>query len=58
MGASVVEINVDSVNYLEGSANFEVKYDRGQTDSSRSLLFPKNSNNEKSTNDHVMVEGL
>ena len=58
IGAHVEEVKVESVNYLQGSADLIVKYNRDQTDLSKPLIFSNPQENGNSKSDHFMVKGL
>lgn len=58
IGAQVVDVKVESVNYLEGSANIIVRYNREQTNISHRYVFPDQSQNGKPKEEKLMVKGL
>ena len=58
IGARVEEIKVESVNYVQGSADLIVKYNRNLTDLSRPFIYPKQSENGTKKSNQIMVKGL
>lgn len=47
IGAKVLDVNIESVNYLDGSANIYVKYKRDNTDFSQPWVLNNSSNGIK-----------
>ena len=59
IGARVVDVKVDSVNYLDNSANLVVRYNRDAIDISPQYVFPsKESEDDKKKKESVLVGNL
>lgn len=58
IGARIVDVKVDSVNYLEGSANLIVKYDRENTEITPAYLFPEQTTVEGNKEETLLVKGM
>lgn len=56
IGARVEDVKVESVNYLDGSANIIVKYNRNQTNLTPRIVFQNNNNQDKK--EPAMVKGM
>lgn len=56
IGAKVVDVIVESINYIDGSANISVKYNRDKIGSSQTWVLSNQSNNiEKNKRDIELV---
>lgn len=53
IGAKVLDVNIESVNYLDGSANINVKYMRDNTNFSQPWILNNSSNGIKENNRDV-----
>jgi hypothetical protein len=58
IGAHVVNVKVESINYVEGSANLLVSYDAVKTGISRHYVFPTKSQNGKPVEEKLLIKGL
>lgn len=58
IGAQVIDVKVESVNYLEGSANIVVRYNRDKTEISHRYVFPNPSEHRKAKEEKFLVKGL
>jgi len=58
IGAQVIAVKVESVNYVEGSANLIVRYNRDKTGITHRYVFPDQSHNGKPKEEKLLVKGL
>lgn len=57
IGAQVVDVKVESVNYLDGSANLMVKYNRDRVEFNQPYIITKKDNNMEEQNEPFVVHG-
>ncbi len=58
IGARVVDVKIDAVNYLEHSANIIVKYNRERASMSNPVVFKTESNGRKKKEEPFLVKGI
>jgi hypothetical protein len=58
LGARIEHIQIDSINYPEGSANLVVKYNRKEPVLSSPVIFRKQVEEEQKSKDKLLVKGL
>ncbi len=58
IGARIVDVKVDSVNFLERSANLIVKYDRKDTEITPAYVFPKQTTAEGDEEETLLVRDM
>jgi len=58
IGARVVDVKVEAVNYLEGSANIIVKYNREITGITPQIVFQNDRDNHNEKKKPTLVKGI
>jgi hypothetical protein len=58
IGARVVDVKVEAVNYLEGSANIIVKYNREITGITPQIVFQNTGDNHDEKKKPALVKGI
>ena len=58
IGARVIDVKVEAVNYLEGSANIIVKYNREITGITPHLVFQNRGDNHNDKKKSALVKGI
>ena len=58
IGAKVIDVKVESVNYVEGSATMIVKYRRDNNGIAHHYVFPNQSQNGRSKEEKLLVKGI
>jgi len=58
IGARVVDVKVESVNYLEGSSNIIVKYNRDIERFTQQYVFPNKTDETKEEEESALIKGI
>ena len=58
LGARIEDIQIESINYPEGSANIVVKYNRKEPVISSPVIFRKQVEEEQKSKDKLLMKGL
>ena len=58
IGARVADVQVDSVNYMDGSASLVVKYNRNEPIPAQPIIFRNEGGRESESKDKLLVNGL